>query len=151
MYQTFAQIIEKTELSTLLPHKGKMFLLDRVTAWDCEAWTLESETVLDEGFMFYDATSSGIPAWAVFELMAQSVSALTSIDARIHGLPTNMGMILSVTAMHFEQPLLATGSTATVRVHRDAAVDNVYSFSGIVYVGGAECAHGKITVMEKTD
>ena len=145
------QRIEKEALSALLPHKGKMFLLDRITSWNTDEWTLESETALSEQFMFYDAASGGVPAWAAFELMAQSVSALTSIDAKIHGFPVNMGMILSVAAMHFDRPLLAAGSTACVRVHRDAAVDNVYSFTGTLLIDGAVCASGKITVMEKTD
>ena len=149
--QTFGQTIEKDALSALLPHKGRMFLLDRVTAWNCDDWTLESQTALTERFMFYDAASGGVPAWAAFELMAQSVSALTSIDAHLHGLPANMGMILSVAAMRFDRPLLFAPCTATVRVRRDAAVDSVYSFSGTLLVDGAECASGKITVMEKKE
>ncbi len=142
------QRIEKEELSKLIPQKRKMFLLDHITAWNLDDWTLESETPLSRDFMFYDSVSQSIPTWSCFELIAQSIAALTSIDCQLNGKALNMGMILSVSSMHFSLPALKPGQTAKVFVKRESEVDTIYSFAGSVFVDGVEAASGKLTVME---
>lgn len=142
------QLIEKAELSALIPHKGKMFLIDRITSWNLSDWTLTAETDLTDSFMFFDSESNTIPAWSTFELIAQSVAALTSIDCHLHGKPLSMGMILSVSSMHFSLPALTPGTTATITVKRESEVDQIYSFCGSVFIDGIEAASGKLTVME---
>ena len=142
------QLIEKAELATLIPHKGKMFLLDRITSWNLSDWTLTAQTDLTDSFMFFDSASGTIPTWASFELIAQSIAALTSIDCKLNGKPLSMGMILSVSSMHFSLPALKSGTTATISVRRESEVDRIFSFSGSLFIDGTEAASGKLTVME---
>ena len=80
-----AQFIDHDELINYLPHKGKMFLLTRVTQHDVEKHTITSEYDITENCIFYEEEFGGVPTWAGFELMAQGVSALTGITNKIKG------------------------------------------------------------------
>ena len=68
------KIIEKEKLSDLVPHRGRMFIIDRITDWDTAVWKISSETKITEDFMFYDKTAEGVPNYAIFEIAAQTVS-----------------------------------------------------------------------------
>ncbi len=142
------KIIEKDELSTLVPHRGKMFIIDRITDWDAVAWKISSETKITEDFMFYDKAAEGAPNYAIFEIVAQTASALTGIFARENNLPPNMGMILSVSGLKISVPLVKAGQTVSVQAERDSDVGSVYGFTARIFIDGQECGGGKLTVME---
>lgn len=140
--------IEKDELSTLVPHRGKMFIIDRITDWDAQSWNITSETKIGTDFMFYDEKLDAAPNYACFEIIAQTISALTGIYARENNLPPNMGFILSVSNLHFEFDSIKEGQVVTALAHREAAVDNVYSFTAELLLDGKPAGSGKLTVME---
>ncbi len=140
--------IEHEELSTLVPHKGKMFIIDRISDAKPDEWIIESETKITDGFMFYEKSVDGAPNYACFEIIAQTISALTGLYAREHGLPPNMGFILSVSNLHFDFDVVKSGQTVKVRAAREAKVDNVYSFTAELFVEGKPSGSGKLTVME---
>lgn len=144
-------IIEHEELSTLLPHKGKMFIIDRITDASPAEWKIESETKITENFMFYEKSAGGVPNYACFEIIAQTVSALTGLYAREYNLPPNMGFILSVSNLKFDFDLIKPGQTIKVKSSREAAVDNVYSFTAELFLDDKPAGNGKLTVMEVTD
>ena len=141
--------IEHEELSTLVPHKGKMFIIDRITKANANDWTIESETKITPNFMFYDKNLAGAPNYSCFEIIAQTVSALTGLYARENNLPPNMGFILSVSNLHFDFDFLATGDVVRAKAVREAAVDNVYSFCAELFVNNKVAGGGKLTVMEQ--
>ena len=90
------QHIEYDELINYLPHKGKMFLLSRVTQHDILNHTITSEYDITENCIFYEPEFDGVPTWAGFEFMAQGISALTGITNTIKGRTPLPGFILSV-------------------------------------------------------
>lgn len=141
-------VIEREELSTLVPHKGKMFIIDRITDADAQNWKIESETTITENFMFYEKSVDGAPNYALFEVAAQTVSALTGLYARENNLKPNMGFILSVSNLSFDIDVIKTGTTVKVSAIREAVVDNVYSFTVRFYIDKNEFGKGKLTVME---
>ncbi len=143
-----SKIIEKDELSTLVPHRGKMFIIERITDWDAQNWNITSETKISPDFMFYDEKLQAVPNYACFEIIAQTISALTGLYARENGLPPNMGFILSVSNLHFEFDSIKEGQIVTAKAHREAAVDNVYSFTAELLLDGKPAGSGKLTVME---
>ncbi len=143
--------IEHEELATLVPHRGKMFIIDRISDACVEDWTIESETKITENFMFYDKNANGVPNYACFEIIAQTVSALTGLYAREHNLPPNMGFILSVSNLKFDFDLINPGETVKIKAFREAVVNNVYSFRAEVFINDKQSGSGKITVMEVTD
>ena len=144
-------IIEHDELSALVPHKGKMFIINRITDSNPNEWTIESQTKITRNFMFYDEKLDAAPNYACFEIIAQTISALTGLYARENGLPPKMGFILSVSNLHFEFDSIKEGQVVTARAKREATVDNVYSFTAELLLDGNPAGSGKLTVMEASE
>lgn len=144
-------VIEHEELSKLIPHKGKMFIIDRISSVDWQNWKIESETKITEDFMFFDKNAGGVPDYACFEMAAQTISALTGINMRETNLPPEMGMILSVSNLHFDFDKIVSGQVVKVAASRDAVVDRVYSFEVKFFLDGKEAGSGKLTVMEQIE
>ncbi|GHV74029.1 hypothetical protein AGMMS49940_13310 [Spirochaetia bacterium] len=138
--------IERDELLTLLPHKGKMFLLSRIAAYDTSGRSLSAEYDITRDCLFYDPVLGGVPGWVSFECMAQSIAALAGITSREKGEPPRMGCILSVSNMEIMRPLLQAGTTVQIRVQEDYADGGVSTFD---CAGNAALA--KITVMDMDD
>lgn len=140
--------INKNELESILPHKGKMFLIDEIVDYDTKNWTVASKTYISKDFMFFDEKINAVPNYAVFELVAQSISALTGIYAKENNLPLNMGMILSVANTEFENSFINEGQNVLVKAKRESEVDNVYNFSSEVFVDEKFFGNVNLTVME---
>jgi len=139
------------ELSTLVPHKGKMFIIDRITEAQPNEWIIESETDINENFMFFDKELNAVPNYACFEIIAQTVSALTGLYARVNNLPPNMGFILSVSNLHFDFDKMVPGQVIKAKAVREAVVENVYSFTAELFLDNKPAGGGKLTVMEVTN
>ncbi|MBQ0051789.1 MAG: 3-hydroxylacyl-ACP dehydratase [Treponema sp.] len=144
-------VIEHEELGTLIPHKGKMFLVERITEADAENWKIQSETKITENFMFYDKNLDAVPNYACFEIIAQTISALTGLYVREKGLPPNIGFILSVSNLKFDFDSIKPGQVVGVKAEREAEMDNVHSFTATVLLDGKEAGRGKLTVMEAAE
>ncbi|MDR0624617.1 MAG: 3-hydroxylacyl-ACP dehydratase [Treponema sp.] len=143
--------IDRNELSSLLPHKGKMFLLSRITDYDIANRTLTAEYDITEDCIFYDPELDGVPAWASFEFMAQCISALSGLAGRERGKPPKPGFILSISAMEVQVPVLKAGTTAAIKIMEDMRMDMVFTFSCTVFVGGEQAVSAKLTVMDVDD
>jgi predicted hotdog family 3-hydroxylacyl-ACP dehydratase len=140
--------IEGDELLSLVPHKGRMFLLSRILSYNPVQRILVSEFDIKSDCLFYEEALRGIPAWISFELMAQSISAISGIEGRKRGEPPQFGFILSVSGLEITEPVLPAGSSVKIQVTEDVVVDNVFSFSGEVSRDGKNIAQAKLTVME---
>lgn len=140
--------INHEELKTLVPQKGKMFLLGEITDADWQNWKIESETKITENFMFYDKNLGGVPNYVCFEIAAQSIACLTGLYCRENSLPMNMGMILSVSNFHFGFDKIASGSVVRAKAVREAEMEKIYSFRAEIFIDGKEGGSGKLTVME---
>lgn len=143
--------IEKDELINLLPHKGRMFLLDRAIDVDYDDYSIKTQVDVTENSMFYDEALGGIPTYITFEYMAQSISALSGFANRRKGLPPKIGVILSVSDFKTFVPVLKVGSTVTVADYHQDAVDRVFTFNCTAHVGDTLVASGRLTVMDIDD
>ncbi|MFP3043199.1 3-hydroxylacyl-ACP dehydratase [Treponema primitia] len=143
--------IERDELLTLLPHKGKMFLLSRILAYDTSKRTLRAEYDITRDCLFYDPELGGVPAWVSFEFMAQSISSLSGLVSRERGEPPKLGCILSVSNMEIKRPLLKAGTTVCIDVNKDCMVEGVFSFDCTVSLDGTEAVAAKLMVMDVDD
>jgi predicted hotdog family 3-hydroxylacyl-ACP dehydratase len=144
--------IDREELLTLVPHKGSMFLLSRIVSCDLQKHSLVCEYDITEEGLFYKEDLKGIPSWVGFELMAQSISALSGLRGRNDGRPPCYGFILSVSDMALHIPVLA--GTVRIEVEEETVVDLVYAFRCRVFPvasGGASAVEAKLTVMEAED
>jgi predicted hotdog family 3-hydroxylacyl-ACP dehydratase len=143
--------IEHDELIPLLPHKGKMFLLSRVTAYDFTKRGLTAEYDITGDCLFYDEEAGGVPCWVGFELIAQSISALTGINSRREGKPPKVGFILSVSNMVLNIPVLQAGTTVTITIEEDHNMIPIFVFNGTLFQEQKPVMRAKLMVMETDD
>ncbi len=123
------QLISGADLLPLLPHRGKLFLLSRVIAHDIGQNTITTESDITKDCIFYDEELEGVPVWAGFEFMAQSIAALTSIrHLSLELPPPPPGVILSVSAFNAAQAVLPPGCVVQTTVREDYRADSLSRF-----------------------
>lgn len=144
-------MIEKEELFTVIPHRGKMLLLSRVTEYNLSEQHLQAEYDITEDCLFYDRAADGVPVWAGFECMAQAISALVGIKIRENGEEPKAGFILSVSSMRIHLPFFKTGSTVKIQVREAGRIDSVYVFEGEIVLENKTALEGKLAVMDAGD
>lgn len=146
---------KKSDLEQLVPHKGKMFLLDRVKKYDLETITIETQVDIDESNLFYDEKLGGVPVWISFEYMAQSISLMSGIFGRAHNESPKVGFIMSVTSFNSHVPVFKKGDVVTLRVHQTIRMDMAVTFEGTAFVGDCEtgilAADGTLNTVEVPD
>lgn len=101
-------------IAELLPHEGKMVLLDKVLKYDEESLTAEL-VVRDDG-LFGDGKT--VPAWLGIEYMAQTVAAHGGMMRRLAGQPINLGFLLGSRRFISNVPEITVGTSLTVNVKR---------------------------------
>ena len=150
------QHIEYDELINYLPHKGKMFLLTRVTQYDIVNHTITAESDLTDKCIFYEASADGIPSWAGFEFMAQGISALTGITNVINGRTPLPGFLLSVMDFKSNVDYLKNNTTIVMKVKEDFRDDenHIYRYYCELYAHKEDKTPAittKVSVMESED
>jgi len=143
-------LIEPEELQTLIPHKGKMLLLDRVIDYNIEG-NIQAEYNITEDCLFYDPSVNGVPSWAGFEFMAQAVSALSGIRFRSRGEKPKIGFILNVQSVQILIPVFKNGSSLDIRMNEIDCTDMIYTYEGKILVKNEKIMEGRLMVMETND
>ena len=145
------QYITGEKLLALVPHRGKMFLLSRITAHSIRDNSVTAEYDVSKSCILYDEELGGIPCWAAFEIMAQGISALSTIQQISYGLSDTAapGVILSVSNFTARQEQIKDGSTVEIRVRENFRDDNVCRYDCELYEKGKPeaAATTAITVM----
>jgi predicted hotdog family 3-hydroxylacyl-ACP dehydratase len=144
---SLGKIIEKEGLLALLPHREGMLLLSRIVDYDSERHTIEAEYDITRDCLFYDPALDGIPAWISFECMAQGAAAIIGLENK----KTTPGLILSVSCMEIQQPVLRAGSTVSIAVTEDVKMDSVCTYTAEVSQGNVPAAKVKLTLYAAKD
>jgi predicted hotdog family 3-hydroxylacyl-ACP dehydratase len=142
-------MIEKEEILSIMPHRGKMLLLTRVNQYDFNQESIEAEYHLTEDCLFYDPMIDGVPAWVGFEFIAQAVSAFLGIKTRARGEPIKDGFVLSVSQVRIELPFFKTGSNIVIKAREFERMEPMYIYKGEIFIEGKKVLEGTLTVMEK--
>ncbi len=79
------------DIAALLPHSGRMRLLDHVVEHIPERTVCAIDTAASELFAEPDGS---VPAWVGLEYMAQCVAAHSGLVARALGVPRERGLLL---------------------------------------------------------
>ena len=112
------------DVAELIPHSGKMVLLDRII--DCDDNSLSAEWVVrDDGLLGNDKT---VPAWVGIEYMAQAVAAYAGAMAKRAGEPIKLGFLLGTRRYSSNVAEFSVGSTLTVRVEKILQDNNLGAF-----------------------
>lgn len=149
--------MEKTEFKTreevdeLVPHTGKMLLLDRINCFDLDEITIESQVDVSESCMFYNDDVQGVPSYVAFEYMAQSISALSGIYGRSRGMKPKEGFIMSVSNCKSDIPVFKNGEVVTIRVKQTMRVDMAVTFEGKAFVGDSLAVSATLCTVEVDD
>lgn len=150
------QFIDHDELINYLPHKGKMFLLTRVTQHDVDNHTITSEYDITEDCIFYEEEFDGVPTWAGFEFMAQGISALTGITNTMKGRTPLPGFILSVMEFKADVDFLKNNTTIQMKIREDYREETTHMYRYVceLYKNKGDekpSVTAKISVMETED
>ena len=134
------EFIDENEIADYLPHRGKMLLLSRIVGYDMEKRIIIGEYDITENCIFYEKEAGGIPSWVSFELMAQTVCALTGIAHKLFGRKILPGMILSVTGFKTKREWFKAGETVRMRMTEDYCDEEsaLYNFIGELFVAGED-------------
>ena len=141
-------MIEKEELFSVVPHRGRMLLLSRVKGCNLDERIIEAEYDITEECLFYDPEAAGVPSWIGFELIAQTISAFSGIRDRETEKAPRIGFILSVSSMRTGISFFKTGSTAVIKAMEIGRMDSVYTFKGEIFLEGNKVLEGKLTVLD---
>lgn len=150
------QYVERDKLINLLPHKSKMFLLDHLTAHDTTARTLESESLITKEHIFYDEAIDGVPSYVAFELIAQTISALSGVTSYEIGKPARPGFLLSLLNYKATVPVFKVGSSVHVKIKKVDEMEDILTYSGEAFLNdekgaGESVVTTIVTVMETDD
>ncbi len=148
------QEVPAETLINLLPHKGKMFLLDHLTQHDTTARTLESVSLVTKEHIFYDESLDGIPSYIAFEFIAQSISALSGVTGYEMGRPAIPGFILSIVNYKAEVLSFKVGTSIHVKIKKIDEFENIMTYSGEAFSSenpSVPAVVTTITVMETDD
>ena len=104
--------MKKFAVEELVPHSGKMVLLNRVIEFDEE--NMVAEVIVRDDGMFGDGNT--VPAWLGIEYMAQTIAALGGMKRRLAGKPLNLGFLLGTRRYDCNLDIFPVGSVLTVSV-----------------------------------
>ena len=104
--------MKKFAVEDLVPHSGRMVLLNRVIEFDEE--NMVAEVIVRDDRMFGDGNT--VPAWLGIEYMAQTIAALGGMKRRLAEKPLNLGFLLGTRRYDCNVDTFAVGSVLTVSV-----------------------------------
>ena len=100
-------------IETILPHRGTMLFIDRVSA--CSDATLRAHASVRSDAWYAD-DDGAMPAWIGIELMAQGVAAHIALLAMRAGGAARPGVLLGTRSYQAHVPAFAPGAHLSVDV-----------------------------------
>lgn len=138
----------KEAIQQIVPHSGKMALLDRVIEYSFQDLTIVTEVDITPNSMFYNSDLEGIPTWVGFEYMAQSISALSGLYGKTKNEPPKVGFIMSVNSYETQIPFFPKNSIIQMHVHQTIRMDKVVTFDGYISLNGKQIATATLNTIE---
>lgn len=134
-------------VAELVPHSGKMSLLDKIVEYE-DGW-LRAEVCITVDSMFAD--EYGVPAWIGLEYLAQAVGAYSGWQERLRGGPPKLGFLLGTRKYLCSTDYFAIGSTLTLTVQLEIEAANGLNVFHCVLQGEGAEASANINVFQPDD
>lgn len=132
-------------ITDIVPHAGRMCLLDK--AIDGDAESLNCEVTIKEDGLFF--ANGGVDGWVGIEYMAQAVAAWAGWRARLLGEEPKIGFLLGSRRYECSRPKFVLGDNLQVGVHRQFQADNgIGQFDCRIDLNGKTVAQATLTVFE---
>lgn len=133
------------DMAELVPHTGRMRLLDRALEGDAES--LVAEVTLREDCLFHE--NGGMGGWVGIEFMAQAIGAWAGWRARLRGEEPKKGFLLGTRRYDCTRPRFKTGERLRVEVQRQFWSENgLGQFDCRIDINGETVATAALTVFE---
>ncbi|AMC34397.1 ApeP family dehydratase [Janthinobacterium sp. B9-8] len=135
-------------ISDIMPHSGKMLLLDCAIAGNDTHF--ECEVTINADNLFF--TGTGVGAWVGVEYMAQTVAAWAGWQARLAGQTPKIGFLLGSRRYSCSVSEFALGQVLRIRISRAFQADNgLGQFDCQILINQQEVAQAALTVFEPLD
>jgi predicted hotdog family 3-hydroxylacyl-ACP dehydratase len=105
-------VADIVDISTLVPHSGRMLLLDTFVRTD-EQSLVAQYTFRDDTPFVRDGAAG---AWVALELMAQAIAAYAGYQGRMRGEPPKIGFLIGSRHFSCTHAAFAVGTTVTISV-----------------------------------
>ena len=99
----------------LLPHSGRMVLLDEVLSYDDTS--LHAVCTIRSDCILLPDGANALPGWLGLEIMAQGVGAWAGAHALDAGRPVQLGFLLGTRKLHFARPEIPVGTVLDVQIN----------------------------------
>lgn len=100
--------------AALLPHSGRMVLLDEVLSYDSNS--LHAVCTIRPDCILLPDGANALPGWLGLEIMAQGVGAWAGAHALDAGRPVQLGFLLGTRKLHFARPEIPVGTVLDVQI-----------------------------------
>ena len=134
-------------VAELVPHSGKMSLLDNIIEYG-DNW-LCAEVYITVDSMFAD--ENGVPAWVGLEYMAQAVAAYAGLQERLKGGQPKLGFLLGARKYLCSTDYFAIGKTLFLKVQLDMKAANGLNVFQCVLQGEGVEASANMNVFQPDD
>ncbi|MCX9157650.1 hypothetical protein OPU71_16100 [Niveibacterium sp. 24ML] len=135
-------------IESLVPHRGRMLLVDRVVSHERDAVVCELAVRDDPLF----CRSGRVGAWLGIEYMAQTVAALIGLRARESGEPVKIGLLLGARRYTAHVPDFAPGDCLRVEASQVFQGDNgLAAFDARVLRDGNLVAEATLSAYQPAD
>jgi predicted hotdog family 3-hydroxylacyl-ACP dehydratase len=129
-------------VSELLPHRGRMLLLDEVVATGpgfvaCRVTIQPGSAFLEDG---------RVPNLVAIEYMAQTVGAYAGLQAKRQGLPVKIGYLLGTRELVLDVDSFLVGDELRVEAHHQFGDERIGAFDCRVLLRGTIVATGCLNV-----
>ncbi len=132
-------------IAEIVPHSGRMSLLDRAIEGDAESFSAELE-IRSDGLFFSNGAVGG---WVGIEYMAQTVAAWAGWQARLRGETPQIGFLLGSRRYACSRHQFHVGEILRISVQRVFQADNgLGQFDCSIAINDEEIATAALTVFE---
>lgn len=140
---------EFAPIETILPHRGTMLLLDKISACNDEALTAHASVCADA---WYADADGAMPAWIGIELMAQAIAAHVSLLAMRAGGRARPGVLLGSRSYQAYLPAFAHDAQLRIETKELLRGDEGHgAYECAIHHGNVCCAEAVIKVFQPAD
>ena len=134
-------------VAELVPHSGKMSLLDNITAYG-DDW-LKAEVQITEQSMFVD--QKGVPAWLGLEYLAQAIGAFAGLQERRLGKKPKLGFLVGTRKYECSEEYFLLGQVLTLKVEREMETEAGLNVFQCFLTGQGVEASARLNVFQPDD
>jgi predicted hotdog family 3-hydroxylacyl-ACP dehydratase len=137
------------DMTEVLPHEGRMLLLDEML--DAGPEHVTCGVTITRDTMFCDGVN-GVPSWVGLEYMAQTVCTYSGIDEARAGQRPSIGLLLGSRRYKAEAPYFAIGAKLRVQAELLLRDENdLVAFACSIAAGDQVLARGDVKAYRPKD